>query len=99
MDELHKKAKDSNVDYVLSGTLYLRGKTRYEFFNFIKEAFEYLYEPLSLLYKSGSADKEYKNKLYKMINKIRDKYNISNSYSDTMKEKLKQNESQQISFF
>lgn len=99
VDTLYYNAKDSDVDYVLPGTLYLRGKTRGEFFNFIKEEYPNLYEPLSLLYKTGGADKEYKNKLYKMVNEIKAKYGVSSSYSKPMKEKLSKQEGSQLSFF
>ncbi|RDY28261.1 radical SAM protein [Romboutsia weinsteinii] len=99
VDTLYYNAKDSDVDYVLPGTLYLRGKTRGEFFYFIKEEYPNLYEPLNLLYKTGGADKEYKNKLYKMVNEIKVKYGISSSYSKPMKEKLSKQEGSQLSFF
>lgn len=83
-------AKDSDVHYVLTGTLYLRGKTRKLFFEFIKEKFPHLYLDFINLYKTGGANKEYKNSLYRMVNKLRDKYSLSSSYSKIMKEKLKQ---------
>lgn len=87
-DLLFSSAKDSGVHYVLPGTLYLRGKTRTVFFEFIKKEFPNLYNDLSILYKSGGADKEYKNSLYKTVNELRDKYNLSSSYTKPMKEKL-----------
>jgi len=34
-------------------------------------------------------DKEYKNKLYVLVNRLRDKYNLSSSYMKPMREKLK----------
>ena len=83
-------AKESGVHYVLTGTLYLRGKTRNLFFNFIKKEFPHLYGELLSLYKTGGANKEYKNSLYKMVNELRDKYSLSSSYSNIMKEKLSQ---------
>lgn len=82
-------AKDSDVHYVLPGTLYLRGKTRAVFFDFIKREIPHLYNDFAVLYKTGGVDKEYKNSLYKMVNVLREKYNISSSYTKPMKEKLK----------
>jgi DNA repair photolyase len=99
VDSLYAYARDSSVDYVLPGTLYLRGKTREVFFDFIKKEFPDLYEELTLLYKTGGADKEYKNKLYLMVNEIKAKYNLSGSYSKPMKEKLNQAENIQLSLF
>lgn len=88
-DLLFSRAKDSNVHYVLPGTLYLRGKTRSVFFNFINKEVPHLYNDLATLYKTGGADKEYKNDLYKMVNELRDKYELSSSYTKPMKEKLR----------
>lgn len=96
---LYNNAKESNASYVLPGTLYLRGKTREEFFKFIKEELPDFYEPLNGLYKTGSADKEYKDKLYKNVNEIKDKYGICSSYSKIMKEKFDYFNGMQMSFF
>ena len=99
VNALYAHAKDSQVDYVLPGTLYLRGKTRLVFFDFLKREFPDLYVPLQTLYKTGGASKEYKDKLYMMVNELKAKYNLSGSYSKPMKEKLNQSESTQLSLF
>lgn len=99
VDSLYSHAHDSHVDYVLPGVLYLRGKTRQSFFDFIQAEYPDLYEPLQSLYKSGGAGKEYKDTLYSMVNEIKTKYNLSSSYSSPMKEKLKQSENEQLSLF
>lgn len=101
IDSLFSCAKESGVHYVLPGTLYLRGKTRQYFFNFIQHDFPHLFEKLSALYKTGGADKKYKNELYAMLNPLRDKYSLSKSYTSTMKEKLQQpqNQYEQLTFF
>lgn len=88
-DSLFSMGKDSDVHYVLPGTLYLRGKTRTVFFDFIKKEFPHFYNDFAALYKTGGADKEYKNYLYKTVNELREKYNLSSSYTKPMKEKLK----------
>ncbi|WP_042349251.1 SPL family radical SAM protein [Bacillus massiliigorillae] len=99
VDSLYAYAQDAKVDYVLPGTLYLRGNTRSVFFAFIKEEYPHLYEPLQALYKKGSASKEYKDKLYVMVNELKRKYHLNSSYSKPMKEKLKQAEGVQLSLF
>jgi len=99
VDSLYANAKDCGVDYVLPGTLYLRRKTRGVFFDFINQEFPHLYEELQTLYKTGGAGKEYKDKLYLMVNELKSKYNLSSSYSKPMKEKLNQSENIQISLF
>jgi DNA repair photolyase len=99
IDSLFSNAKESNVHYVLPGTLYLRGQTRTVFFNFIKEKFPHLYDNLLMLYKAGGAGKEYKNQLYQMVNELRDKYSLSSSYTKPIKDKLNQTEYTQLSLF
>jgi len=92
-------ASDCKVNYVLPGTLYLRGRTRTVFLDFIKKEFPKIYDDLLLLYKTGGADKEYKNNLYKTVNALREKYGLSSSYSKPMKEKLNQEGHTQLSIF
>lgn len=99
IESLCSHANDSSVHYLLPGTLYLRGQTRTVFFEFIKKEYPHLYSDLLGLYKTGGAGKEYKNKLYVMVNELRDKYSLSSSYSKPMKEKLKQVEYTQLSLF
>lgn len=96
---LFSNAKESNVHYVLPGMLYLRGQTRGVFFNFIQKEFPHLYDKLSALYNTGSASKEYKDQLYKMVNELRKKYSLSSSYTKQMKDKLNQVKDVQLSFF
>ena len=81
-------AHQVDVHYMLPGTLYLRGKTKSFFFEFIKKEYSHLYDNLLSLYKKGSAGKEYKEKLYKIVNELRGKYKISSSYSKPIKEKM-----------
>lgn len=97
-DRLFYHAHDCKVDYALPGTLYLRGKTRGVFFNFIQTSYPDLYEPLCTLYKKGGAGQEYKTQLYEMVNKLRNKYNLSGSYTKPIKEKLR-NSNEQLSLF
>ncbi|PKM74007.1 MAG: radical SAM protein [Firmicutes bacterium HGW-Firmicutes-16] len=99
IDSLYSHASDSAVKYVLPGVLYLRGKTRGAFFDFIRSDFPDLCKPLIDLYKTGGAGKEYKDSLYPMVNELRSKYKLSGSYSAPMKEKLKKSECEQISLF
>lgn len=99
IDSIFAYAKDCCVHYVLPGVLYLRGETRNVFFKFIKKEFPELYNKLQYLYKTGGAGKEYKNKLYQIVNELRDNYGLSNSYAKPMKEKLNYSAYTQISLF
>jgi DNA repair photolyase len=94
IDSLLSCARESDVHYVLPGTLYLRGQTRKMFFDFILNSFPDLYDKLSVLYKTGGADKLYKNTLYAMVNSLREKYALSNSYTKPMRERLNQSKQQ-----
>ncbi|MDD3052561.1 MAG: radical SAM protein [Candidatus Cloacimonetes bacterium] len=89
LELLMSNAKASDVHYVLTGTLYLRGKTRKVFFDMIKESFPELLEHFTNLYKTGAADKAYKDILYKNVNELRTKYGLNGNYSKQIKEKLK----------
>lgn len=99
VDELYQMAKESRVGYVLPGTLYLRGKTRNVFFDFISREYPDLYQPLKALYQTGGAPKAYKNQLYQMVNELKEKYGLSGSYSKLMKEKLNRSQYTQMSLF
>ena len=88
-NKMFSQAKECGVDYLLPGTLYLRGSTRTHFFDFIKREFPMIFDDIKALYKTGGAGKEYKDKLYAMVNRLRDKYQLSKSYMKPMREKLK----------
>lgn len=99
VEALYSNAAEAQVSYVLPGVLYLRGKTRSVFFEFIEREFPHLYAPLKALYKTGRASKEYKDNLYLMVNEIKEKYNLSSSYSKPMEEKLKKYDYEQLTLF
>lgn len=88
LDKIFALAAECQVDYVLTGTLYLRSPTRDHFCRFLKTEFPSLSDEYKLLYKKGGADKTYKTRLYRRVNRLRDKYGLSGSYSKPMKDKL-----------
>ena len=88
LHSLFSHAKECDVHYVLPGALYLKGKTRGYFFNFIRQQFPELYAPLASLYQGGNSWKSYKQNLYSMINKLRSQLSVSGNYSAVMKAKL-----------
>lgn len=81
-------AKDARVHYMLTGTMYLRGKTRGAFLDTVKQRFPQTYDALTELYKRGGAGKAYKEELYRMVNALRNEYDLSGSYSKQIKEKM-----------
>lgn len=88
LDTIYHLAADIGVDYVLPGTLYLRGKTRDTFFSAIKNKNIDLYYLLLDAYKQ-KLSKEYKTSLYTRINTYKKKYTISSNYSKNITHYLK----------
>jgi len=88
MEALCVNARECGADYMLPGTLYLRGATRNVFFESIRKKFPEEYIKLQAMYKTGAASKEYKDHLYEMVNELRKQYGISSSYAKPMKEKM-----------
>lgn len=98
IETLLYNAHQSNVDYVLPGTLYLRGKTRPSFFLFLQETFPHLYQEFKMLYKTGSVGRDYKERFYEQFHALRNKYSLSSSYSAPIKKRLVQDQPKQLSF-
>ncbi len=90
LEELCRRASASRVDYLLPGTLYLRGNTRKRFFDFIHKEYPGIEDHFRALYQTGGAGKQYKEAMYKVLNRFREKYNLSGSYMKPMKERLNQ---------
>lgn len=89
LDKIYSLASNSHVSYVLPWTLYLLGKTKNYFHWFLESTFPVEYNKLIELYKDADQKKQYKNKLYTMINEIKSRYQITSSYSKFIKEKLR----------
>ncbi len=96
IEALFKNARESNVDYVLSGSLNLIGKTRKNFLAFVGREFPEHYEKYLKLYSDGnlskwSAQKEYRDRLYRgIVNPLRAKYGFLRSGQKVMEEKTKE---------
>ena len=88
-DSMFNMAEKVRVHYVLAGALYLRGNTRENFFAFVQREYPDVYQKMLKLYKTGSAGKAYKTVLYEMVNRLRNKYGLSNSYIKPMREKIR----------
>ena len=88
LQALFSQASDCGVDYLLPGTLYLRGKTRTAFFKFIAEEYPDKLASLQAIYKTGAADKSYKNQLYSVVNPLREKYSLLGGYMKSMRERM-----------
>ena len=88
MEALCVNARECGADYMLPGTLYLRGATREVFFESMRKNFPEELPKLQAMYRTGAASKEYKDHLYEMVNELRKQYGISSSYAKPMKEKM-----------
>lgn len=96
LEQIYKLASKIKVDYVLPGTLYLRGKTRKYFMDSIKEFNENRYQKIKALYQKGSAGNEYKKGLYDFIHSLEREYHVSSNYMKAIHEK--ENSFKQIRF-
>ena len=71
---IYQLAYNIGLDYIVPGTMYLRGKTKPFFLNKIKGYDFSLYQKLALLYPKGSCSKEYKTQIYKKLYSIQKEY-------------------------
>ena len=97
IEAIYARAYEIGVDYILPGTMYLRGDTKPTFLNFLKKEYKDNYTLMLELYQQARLNKEYKDNLYKMLSIIQKKYPVSNDYKIKMienqikyKEKYKQ---------
>ncbi len=64
------------VEAIIPGTMYLRGKTKTYFLNYMKNYDDDLYQQLSLFYSNKEVKYAYKKELYQKINLLRKEYKI-----------------------
>lgn len=81
LEELFSEAKENRVDYSIIQALNLRGETKNVFLSFVREKYHVFYNNLCSMYKSGYADRSYREELYKKASALMVKYNISNDYA------------------
>lgn len=99
IDALLQCAQDCRVHYVLPGMLYLRGATRTQFLSFIGRQFPRLYVDMAALYKTGGAERHYKNAFYARFHAARKMRGLSSNYMKPMQEKLARAHDPQLSLF
>lgn len=92
-------AKECQTDYVLPGMLYLRGETRSSFLAFIEREYPEIYTPMLEMYRTGGAERHYKNNFYKEFHKLRKQYGLSANYRKPMRDKLARMSDPQLSLF
>lgn len=76
LEAIYKLAHQIHLDYIVTGTMYLKGKTKPYFLNSIRKYDERVYQKIKRLYINGSCDKEYKKTIYNKINDLKKKYDF-----------------------
>lgn len=89
LENLYKMAKEIEVDYVLPGTLYLKGLTKPYFLNSINKKFPLTFPHLKYLYRKGRLEDDHKRRIYKKISSLEKKYSISRDYNIQISKKIK----------
>ncbi|MFC1617445.1 radical SAM protein [Candidatus Margulisiibacteriota bacterium] len=97
LDDLFCAVKKTNADYILTGLLNLRGKTKYHFLNFVKNRFSEKYGAYCQLYKYNNKQiyDPYKTDLYARITYLKKKYDLQ----DYKKEAVIKSDYQQMELF
>ena len=80
LDSLFKMAKKLDVDYVIPSPLNLYGKTKIEYFKFLKKEFPQEYIKTKEVFKDNKLSKEYKKELFEKIKELKLSYNTSFNY-------------------
>lgn len=81
LETIVKWASEAEVDYMLSGMLYLTKNIKPGYYKFLEQHYPEYLEKYKRLYKNGGADKAYKSKIHKKLADLREKYNVNNSYA------------------
>ncbi len=87
LEEMVKWAASAEVDYMLTGVLYLTGGIKKKFFSFLEEEYPELLGDYQRLYPRGGADPEYKAGVHKFLGQMRKKYRVNNNYSQFLPSK------------
>lgn len=78
LENLFIKTKENNLDYIICEVLNLKGECRKIYLNFVRKNFLQHYKKYLYIYNNnGELKEEYKNKIYKKIKFLEEKYNIN----------------------
>lgn len=90
LEELYYYASQINADYLLPGTIYLRGKTKPYFLDFLSKFDSNRYQNFVSVFYSEEAKKNYKANLYQELDYLKKKYQITSYYGKPLAEKIQQ---------
>lgn len=99
LENIYRKAKEFNVDYISVDCLNMRGNVKKYFYDFLKENFPTTYERIQHLYESSYVSKNYLIKLRKFIYYLKNKYKIYGIRNDENLNNLKNSISKQMDLF
>lgn len=78
LENIFIKTKENNLDYAICEVLNLKGECRKIFLNFVRKNFPEHYKKYLYIYNNnGELKEEYKNKIYKKIKYLEEKYNLN----------------------
>lgn len=80
LETLFKKACQCGVDYLLTGKLYLKGRTRPRFISFMRDQFPDLLQQFTRVYHHEASRLNYITQLNNKIKYLRNKYPINGAY-------------------
>ncbi len=80
-----KKTKEIRAHYILTYGLNLKTQTRKYFFDFLKKEFPDLVSKYYDLFDNPQTKKEYIQKIYPLIKKLKNKYKVSSNYNKVIK--------------
>lgn len=98
LEAIYKQSELIHADYILCGTLYLRGTTRQTFFNMVDTHFPHLKNKLYQLYTNNDR-KLYKQQLYILINELKQTYHANHNYMQPLNKRLQDVRVQQLTLF
>lgn len=81
LEQITGWAAEAEVDYMLSGMLYLTQNIKPSYYDFLKENYPVYLKEYQKLYKHGRVNKKYKERVHDYLAEMRNKYNINNSYA------------------
>lgn len=91
LENIFIKTKENNLDYIICEVLNLRGECRKIYLNFVRKNFPEHYKKYLYIYNNnGELKEEYKNRIYKKIKSLEEKYNLNYDLLDLKKNYIKE---------
>lgn len=87
---IYQFAEKIGADYVLPGTLYLRGPTRKNFLDFLRQYDLVRFRQFQAIYTQASIKKEYKQKFHQQIARLEKEYHQTSNYMQAINNKMEE---------